>query len=110
MIEAIKAKAVADMLAKIGETVITNNQQLTGLVKFSRLDSTIGKVITDFKAISLYLPESELENLGETVTVRNLDYEVVRQNAKSEYNGFAKIELTEITATYASAPTHGEWR
>lgn len=110
MIEALKAKAVADMLAKIGETVVSAGQNLTGLVKFSRADSTLGKVVSDFKCITLYLPEDDLAKLGDTVTVRAIDYEVVHQNAKSEYNGFAKIELTEITTTHAADPAAGEWR
>lgn len=110
MIEDIKAKAVSHMLQKIGETVETNSGTLVGLVKFNRLDASIGKIATDFKKVALYIAQPDLANLGNTVTVRGIIYDVVKQHAKSEYNGFAKIELTEVTHSHATAPVIGEWR
>lgn len=108
MIEAIKQKAVAAMLSKIGETVISNLQPegILSLVRMNRLDSKFGQIETGFKQIYLYVPEADLVLIGTIVTVRNIDYEVVQSKAKSEYNGFAKIELQEST----TKPTTGVWR
>ncbi len=106
MIEEIKRKAVEAMLSKIGETVISNQEPIIGLVKMNRLDAKIGHIETDFKQIYLYVPEADLVLIEAIVTVRNIDYEVVQFNAKSEYNGFAKIELQEPT----TKATTGTWR
>ena len=106
MIEAIKQKAVLAMLAKIGETVISDAQPISGLVKMNRLDSKFGNIETDFKQVMLYVKEVDLPLIGTMVTVRNIEYEVVDPNSKSEYNGFAKIELQEVT----TKPTTGAWR
>lgn len=106
MIEEIKRKAILAMLSKIGETVTSNQQPITGLVKMNRLDAKLGHIETDFKQIYLYVPEADLALIDTIVTVRNIDYEVVQSNAKSEYNGFAKIELQEPT----TKATTGVWR
>jgi hypothetical protein len=106
MIEAIKQKAVLAMLDKIGETITSNAQPISGLVKMNRLDSKFGKIETDFTQIMLYVKEGDLSLIDTMVTVRNIEYEVVESNAKSEYNGFAKIELQEVT----TKPATGAWR
>lgn len=104
MIEDLKQKAVLSMYDKIGEIVITNQQDLPGLVKMNRLDSKFGNIQTDFKSILLYIKEADLALIGDIVTVRNVDYEVVKSKAKSEYNGFARIELQEPSGSTATGP------
>jgi len=110
MIEALKAKAVELMLQKIGERVESDGESITGLLKFDRLDSKLGKVYTDFVGVTLYIPEVDLPRLGKTVIARGVTYDVVQHHAKSEYNGFARVELTERTTTYSTEPVAGEWR
>jgi len=95
------------MLAKLGEQVQSNGTSLTALVNIERLDSGLGKTFsTRLKQVTAYLPEAQLNQIGQTLTVRGVDYEVVERDTVCEYNGFAKVLLVEPTAK----PATGAWR
>ena len=109
MIEELKEKAVQAMFDKIGETVESDEQSLTGLVKFERLDSEmghsknrLGRIQSDFVGLYIYLDDRDFDKVGDTMTVRGVEYDVVKQQSKVRYNGFAQVELTEITQAPAN--------
>ena len=107
MIEQLKQKAVQAMLTKLGEQVQSNGTSLTALVTIERLDSGLGKTFsTRFKQVTVYLPEDQLDQVGQTLTVRGVEYEVVERDSVCEYNGLARVCLTEPTPK----PLEGDWR
>ncbi len=107
MIEQLKQKAVQAMLTKLGEQMQSNGTSFTALVKIERLDSGLGKTFsTRFKQVTVYLPEEKLNQIGQTLTVRGVEYEVVERDSVCEYNGLARVLLTEMT----QQPVSGTWR
>lgn len=106
MFEAHRDKAVNAMINKLGETVQSKGQDMDGLVKFHRLDPLLGHIKTNIIGLTVWVRESEFDRVGETMTVRNEEYEVVRPASKSQYNGMAQNELIPLNN---SAQT-GAWR
>lgn len=107
MIEELKKKAVLSMMAKLSEQIMSGGVELPALVKFERLGDSWGKSSSiNFSQLNVYIAIDALDLIADLVTVRGVVYEVVNKQRASEYNGFAKVELTEIT----TKATTGAWR
>ncbi|MDG4811928.1 hypothetical protein P8629_02810 [Hydrogenovibrio sp. 3SP14C1] len=96
MFEVDKTKAAKTILAKGGELIQSGANEVTALVRRERLDSDLGGIKTDFVLEEIFILPSDVNLIGDIVTISGTDYEVVPFTSKDQYNGLHRIRLKEL--------------